>query len=395
MARPVSDSGRFTAAERASRSVEAVARTFHLFGRKEAPQLDSPLYAELCYGISADPELLEIARQTPPEQPPPNLLLAAVQYLLLRGAEHALAAHYPILTGEPRPLDPAFPLFRDFVLSRRADIVDLVGTRRTQTNVLRRCTCLLPAFASIGAETQQPLALLDLGASAGLNLGFDRYRYSYRSSGSECLRWGDPASPVALDAELRGGLPLPALPPELPVAWRRGIDLDPIDVRDDDAMLWLRALIWPEHPERHSRLLDAAAMVREHPLDIARGDAVELLPQQLQQAPRGAALVVYATHSLYQFPRDAVGRLLEILQAHSTQRPIWLLALEGTGPAHSEFAWVRFDGATRQARKLANASPHGWWVEWLDAETGAPTRENSRWVHWLATHAAPATTGLL
>ena len=86
----MTDSGRFTAAERAARSPEAVARTFHLFARNEAPQLDSPLYAELCYGVSQDPELLRIAQQTPAEQPPPNMLLAAVQYLLLRSAERLL-----------------------------------------------------------------------------------------------------------------------------------------------------------------------------------------------------------------------------------------------------------------------------------------------------------------
>lgn len=380
------DAGRFTDAERALRSPEAVARTFHLFARHEAPQLDSPLYAELCYGVSTDAELLEVARQAPPEQPPPNLLLAAVQYLLLRGGGHPLANHYPVLSGRPRPLEPAFPLFRDFVLAHRAEIVALVATRRTQTNVVRRCTCLLPAFGSIARSSGQPLALLDLGASAGLNLNFDRYRYAYQRGAERLLHWGDPSSAVALAAELRGSEPLPAPPEAIPVAWRRGVDLDPIDLEDEDGLLWLRALIWPEHEDRHARLLAAVAIAREHPLEIARGDAVEMLPGLLEQAPDPAAVVAYATHSLYQLSRDGVAQILRTLQEHARRRPVWLLGLEGTGTLCSELACVRFEGQERQACKLAHASPHGWWLEWLDPEAGAPTRENSRWVHWLATH---------
>jgi hypothetical protein len=381
---------RLTAAERASRSPEALARMFHVFGRNEAPQLDSPLYAELCYGISGDPELLAVAALASPEQPPPNLLLAAAQYLLLRGLEHPLAAHYPVVSGETRPLAPAFPLFRDLVLSHRPEVEALVASRRTQTNVLRRCTCLLPAFASIASRSRAPLALLDVGASAGLNLNFDRYRYAYSRDGRAVARWGDPDSPVVLEADLRGDESLPELPASVPVAWRRGVDLAPIHPEDDDARLWLHALIWPEHPERHARLEAAAEIARAHPFEIVRGDAVELLPALLEQVPESTTPVVYATHVLYQLSREQVAQLLATLQAHAATRPVWLLGLEGTGPGYSEFACVRFDGDARDARKLANASPHGWWLEWLGPDAGAPTRENSRWLHRLATPVFPA-----
>jgi hypothetical protein len=384
----MADSGRFTAAERASREPEAVAKTFHLFARNEAPQLDSPLYAELCYGVSGDPELIEVARAAPADQPPPNMLLAAVHYLLLRGADHPLRAHYPYVSGQPRPLGPALPAFRDLVLSRRDEVLGLVRTRRTQTNVIRRCTCLLPAFAAIAAESERPLALLDVGASAGLNLNFDRYRYAYLRGGREEICWGDPSSPVALQAELRGHEPLGPLPERIPVAWRVGVDVEPIDVGDPDALVWLHALIWPEHVERHARLDAAAEIARKDPPRIERGDACERVPGLVGEAPDDASLVLYATHALYQFPREGVARLLGDLQALSARRPIWLVALEGTGRNCSELAGLRFEGATRAARKLADASPHGWWLEWLDAEAGTPTRERTRWVHWLATHGA-------
>ena len=156
-----------------------------------------------------DDDLLQIAAHTRPHQPPPNMLFAAVQYLLLSGIDHPLAAHYPIISGESHPPTPALPHFRDFCLRHRDRIVELIATRRTQTNVVRRCTCLLPAFAIVCREAHSPLALIDLGASAGLNLNFDRYAYSYQRDGREVSRWGPAGARVRLEAELRGDGELP------------------------------------------------------------------------------------------------------------------------------------------------------------------------------------------
>ena len=126
---------------------------FHRFARVEAPGLASPTYAELAYGVSMDDDLLEIAAHTRPHQPAPNMLFPAVQYLLLSGLDHPLAAHYPIITDRPQPLAPAFPPFCEFCMRYPERIVELIGTRRTQTNVARRCTCLLPAFSIVCQET--------------------------------------------------------------------------------------------------------------------------------------------------------------------------------------------------------------------------------------------------
>ena len=234
---------------------------FHRFARVESPDLASPMYAELAYGISLDHELLELAAQKRRRQPAPNMLFAAVQYLLLsRGAyaDHPLAAHYPIVSGGERPMEPAFPAFRDFCLSHRDEIVELISTHRTQTNVVRRCTCLLPVFSMIQRESGLPLALIDVGASAGLNLNVDRYRYRYLRGGQEEATWGHAEARVELEAELRGGGAMPPLAADLSVWFRGGIDINPIDLTNDDELRWLRALIWPEHVERHQRLIDGA-----------------------------------------------------------------------------------------------------------------------------------------
>ncbi len=334
---------------------------FDRFARVEAPGLASPMYEELSYGVSNDDDLLEIAAHTRRHQPPPNMLFAAVQYLLLGGLDHPLAAHYPIISGEPRPLVPAYSHFREFCLEHRKRIIELISTRLTQTNVVRRCTCLLPAFSIVCRETSSPLALIDLGASAGLNLNFDRYAYSYQRDGHEILRWGLEGAQISLEAELRGDGELPPIPPAIPVASRDGIDLDPVDLANPDQLLWLRALIWPEHVERHQQLIDAATEFKHSDIRMHAGDAARVLPALIESVSREHALVVYSTIALHQFPRESRQRIVDTLAAASAERPVWQIALEGIDP---ELSITRYRNGAGETETLADASPHGWWIEW-------------------------------
>lgn len=344
---------------------------FHRFARVETPDLASPMYAELAYGVSLDPDLLAIAAQKRRRQPAPNMLFAAVQYLLLSGddAGHPLAAHYPIVSGAERPMEPAFPHFRDFCLTHREQILELIQTHRTQTNVVRRCTCLLPAFSIVQRESGRPLALIDVGASAGLNLNVDRYRYRYLRGGHETASWGREDARVSLEAELRGTGELPPLADELLVWFRGGIDLNPIDLTDPDELRWLRALIWPEHVERHQRLIDSAAELAASPVDLRAGDAVELLPEMIAETPLDAALTVYSTVALYQFPAESRRRLIETLTQKSRERPVWLVTLElflddVADTKDPQLAITRFVDGEWERQLLARSSPHGWWIEW-------------------------------
>jgi len=337
---------------------------FAQFARVEAPDLDSPTYAELASGVAEDVELLALAAQRQEGQPAPNMLFGAVQYLLLQGVEHPLAAHYPILSGPAPAPGPAFPPFRAFCLEHREAVADLIATRRTQTQVVRRCTCLLPAFGQVHREAGAPLALIDVGASAGLNLNFDRYAYRYLRDGGEVLRWGREAARVELEADLRGPGTLPAPPREIPVASRDGIDLNPIDRGTADELLWLRALIWPEHVERHAQLVDAATELKDSPVRLHRGDASRELPHLLERVPAEAALVVYSTIALYQVPREGRRRITEALEVRSWKRPVWRVALEG---AHRpSLTLTRYRSGSGETEILARASPHGWWIEWRD-----------------------------
>jgi hypothetical protein len=346
-----------------SREPAKLAGAFEHWGKVDAPSVGSPLYAELGQGVSRDPELLRLAAETRPYQPAPNMLFAAVQYLLLGGVRHELREHYPILAKGPGARGSAFPKFRDFCVAHRDAIVPLLKTRLTQTCVPRRCVCLLPAFARVVSEAPGPLALLEIGPSAGLNLLWDRYRYDY---GGE-LRWGNPQSEVLLDTERRGDVPLPDLPASMEVSWRVGVDLNPVDVRDDDQVRWLRALIFPEHVERHLQLRAAIRIARVQPPRLVEGDAADRLPELLSEAPLHATLVVFATHALNQLPPDRLVLVLKSLQRHGERRPLFFVSMEFTAVRYSELFLTRYTGGERETIKLADCNPHGQWIEWQAA----------------------------
>ena len=164
-----------------------------------------------------------------------------------------------------------------------------VLARATQTNEVGRCATLLPVLAGLPG----PLALLEVGASAGLCLYPDRYSYRYTGhpSGDHALDPADGPSRVVLECAVDGDVPLPDALPE--VAWRGGVDLNPLDVDDEDAMRWLRTLVWPEHDDRRARLAAAVELVRADPPTLVRGDLNEALPALVEQVPPDATLVVF------------------------------------------------------------------------------------------------------
>jgi len=163
----------------AHQNMEQAARTLRRFA-EQACRDESPLYEHLCSRTADDERLLDIVSATPAGQPVPNLFLGTIHNLLLAGAQHELAAFYPSCVAEPKPHQHAFPAFREFCLAHEIVIRDLIAQKRVQTNEVRRCAYLLPAFMHVSRTTgDRPLALIDIGASGGLNLIWDRYAYDF------------------------------------------------------------------------------------------------------------------------------------------------------------------------------------------------------------------------
>jgi hypothetical protein len=358
---------------------------------QEATDEGSPLYARISADLARDVETAGLLLEAPPDQRRPNLLFAAVHRLMLSGTAHRLGDYYPSIAGRAAlpPGPGASEAFREFCALHRDALVALVRTRRTQTNEPRRAALLYPALRVVVEEAGRPLAVGEIGASAGLLLRFDRYRYRYGSMPPA----GATASPLQLDVELRGRLhpPVAGEPPS--VAWRGGLDANPLDVRDPAAAAWLRALVWPEHEDRR-RILDRALEIAlTTPAPLVKGDALDDLHRLVTQVPPpddAALCLFHVAVATYLPPRRRAALHAAVLDlARRTDRPIWLLVGEwgsvveslglgvlagssDVGAGDAVIALVRCEpDGSRTERLLATGQAHGRWLQWRDRVTAS------------------------
>ncbi|MDT3433358.1 DUF2332 domain-containing protein [Haloarcula sp. 1CSR25-25] len=321
----------------------------------------SPLYAHLCREAAEDAALLDLAATVPEGRQAPHLLLAAAHYLLDRNPDHRLAEYYPSIAPEPRdPDDECFPAFREFCLDHADDLRPLLGNRRTQTNAVRRSAVLYPAITQVARAADGPLALVELGPSAGLNLLFDRYRYDYDG---RVVGKGD--SPVTIESSVRSGdPPLPETPPD--IHSRVGIDRNPLDVTDGADRDWLRALVWPEHGARRAVLDSALTVARGDPPRLIEGDMLDDLPPVLADIPSDVPVCVVTTLVLYQVPEELIEALTAFLEGRMTERSLhWLTGRPALSGGESVgLDWKRRTDAGVQTTHLVDYKPHGAWLSW-------------------------------
>jgi hypothetical protein len=249
----------------------------------------SPLYQSLCRTVARDRSLLELLAQRRAGQQASYLLFGAVHYLLLTGATHPLGAYYPSLHGESAA-DPADagPALLDFCRAYHDELAGLVRTRLVQTNVVKRAAGLRVALWAVGRRCSQPVHLIEVGASAGIHLHADRYRYVVSGRA-----FGRPHAAITIETQWRG----PGSPPDLDdvpvIATRTGVDLHPVQVTDPDERRWLRALIWPENRHEADLLTAALESVAADPPVILAGDAIDVCPSLGRSLPSGEPRVVF------------------------------------------------------------------------------------------------------
>lgn len=347
---------------RLKRTDTALAQRFEAFAELECAasgsgmSVDSPTYAVLSRSIAKHADLLALARECHVGQPIPNLLFAAVKRIVQDAPGSALAAHYDLAAQGSRPAPALAGAFAEFCAQHRARILALVKSRNVQTNEVGRCAHLMPAFGIVARAARQPLALIDIGTGAGLNLLWDRFDYRY-SDGSV---FGSGQSPVRIVCESRGAMPdTPARFPE--VAYRVGIDLEPIDLADDEQYRWLQALVWADHGDRAVLLANARRVWLQDAPHVVAGDAVEGLSDLVQAAPSGAALCVFHCHVLNQFPVSARTAFAESLRSASRRRPVYHVSSEGEHLTVTQLV----DGRSRTLLSVRR-SAHGRWVAWSD-----------------------------
>ncbi|MEO8971951.1 MAG: DUF2332 domain-containing protein [Ktedonobacteraceae bacterium] len=327
----------------------------------------SPLYEHLSIRIAADPELLELTAYARKGQPVPNLLFGSVQFLLLKGVQHPLAAYYPSISGNVGNtgldwVEDPYPYFRAFCLEHYEEIRQMIATRLVQTNEVRRCACLLPPFGLVAQQAGGlPLSLVEIGTSAGLNLLWDCYGYDYGEDG----RYGNIHSPVQLHCHLRGER-RPVLPTIFPeVASRIGIDLHPIDARNAEETLWLQALIWPEHEKRRHMLQNAIEIARKEPPQLVEGNALDLLPAIMAAVPQDTTLCLFHTFVLNQFLPEDRERLAALFADEATRRDLYVISIAWLDAEVPQLVLQSFENGMRMVRKLAVCSGHARWMEWV------------------------------
>lgn len=325
-------------------SERSTADWYRTFGRLEAHG-QSAIFEEWALGVADDPRLLALIEGLPLQKRQPNLVFAVSRLL-----------------GAPVG---GFSGFRSWLLANWPAVAEEAGKRRTQTNEPLRCAALLPALGAIAG----PLALLELGASAGLCLYPDRY--SYRYGDGAWLHPTSGASTVRLETAASGPVPMPSALPE--IVWRAGIDLHPLDVCRDDDVRWLETLVWPEQSERLARIRAAIALVREDPPRLVGGDAIAELDGLAAAAPGEATLVVVTSAMLVYLPYLERMRLVEAIRALGAR---WI-SLDGVGvlpevdARHPDPHQGRFT-LSLDGEPLADVGPHGQYVDWFDGSRALP-----------------------
>lgn len=302
----------------------------------------SPAWARVCRQVASTPSLIAVLDSLPGAARQPNLFLGAIKYL-----------------GGPLDAGPELP---GWVARHWPQIERLATTRFTQTNEVGRCAVIAPVLASL----PQPIALVEVGMSAGLGLFPDLYGYRWHLEDGRLVTAGTDSGPVIDCAVAGSGLPL-AVPR---IAWRAGIDRNPLDPDDPDDVSWLRALVWPGEEVREQRLASALRAVAGREVLTVAGDITDALTGVVAAAPAGATVVVLHSATLAYLSRDQRERHLRLLSElgvhwvtnegmkvvpavraalppgfEDDPRPCFVLALDG--------------------RPLARVGSHGQWLDWL------------------------------
>ena len=314
-----------------------LANRYRRFATDEAAGV-SPHYERLAREIADSAAILRFLSDLPAPRRQPNLLL---------GAATLIAARPPDIAS-----------LTDMVTGRGDELRATMLTRTTQTNEPARCAVLLPLLAAL----PQPLALIEVGASAGLCLLPDRYGYDW---GERRIAPSDAGAPVFRCA-VTGPAPLPEAVPR--IVWRAGLDLSPLDVTSNEDTAWLEALIWPEQDDRRHNLRAALTVARRDPPRIVRGDLLSDLEPLMAEAPADATLVVFHTAVLaYVTAPEARQRFVDTMRG---SRAVWIsnetprvfpdIAARASQPAPHWRFLLSIDGEPK-----AWTGPHGQSLEWF------------------------------
>jgi hypothetical protein len=319
----------------------ATARRYERFATEEARGA-SPIYEHLALAVAGSPDLLTFLSSVPADRRQPNLFLAAVRHI----------------SGVPRNGHE----MEQIVRAHAPRVREVMLSKTTQTNEPARCSVLLPVLAGL----REPLALIEVGASAGLCLLLDRYRYDYGRHRIEPPSTELLAVAPIFECTANAATPVPSALPT--IGWRLGLDLNPLDVNSPVEMDWLETLVWPGQARRAQNLRAAIEVARAYPPEVCRGDLRVDLPAIAALAPKNLRLVVYHTAVLgyvtSQSDREkfaeAVRRTGALWISNETPSVFPDLARTAPPPPSPGHFLLAIDG-----KPAAWTGPHGHSIHWF------------------------------
>jgi len=281
-------------------------------------------------------------------------LTGCLHYRVLELRAPSLARHYPSAGGDG-DAEAAWVAFRDLVANHVDELRHEIRDHGVQTNEVGRSAALLCGFLTVARETGWPLRCLEVGASAGLNLRWDRFRYEAASR-----TWGDPQSPVALrDVYASAEVPFDV---HATVAERAGCDPNPVDATTPHGVLRLLSYVWPDQAQRFALLRAACEVARRVPATVDRANGADWAAKQLATPRPGVATIVYHSIVLQYFDRESRERLIATITDAGTR-----------ATPDAPVAWLRMEPGGEQAEVRLTLWPGG--VERLVATTSFHGRD--------------------
>jgi hypothetical protein len=304
--------------------------------------LGSPLYAGLLDRVAGDVEAggpswwaLEPFAAWPSDSAYILRLMGAVHRLVLTDRAPALAPHFAP-NGDAAA---AWPHLIQLLEECGDEIRQRALAQAVQTNEVGRSAALAPAI--LWASNGLPLRLLELGASAGLNLRWDAYRYDDY--------WGDPASPVRLEHLFEQPRP-PFEPAHIEIVERRGCDASPVDPTTEEGRLTLLSFVWPDQAQRFELLRAALDLAPTIPAPVDQANAADWLEHALAERPPDTQAMTVVYHSIFwqyldESDKTRIRSALDEAGARATES--------------APLAWVRMDPQDELARVEATVWPGG------------------------------------
>jgi hypothetical protein len=293
----------------------------------------------------------------------PLRILGAIHDLVLAGRAPQLAPHYPRPgISDSGDVQSAWVPLNELIVRERAFIESRLDDE-VQTNEVRRCAALLPGFLVINQRAGLPMNLAELGASAGLNLCWDRYHYALGGG-----QWGDETSPLSLDTQWQG--PLPPFS-KIDVARRHGCDVSPLNLNNEADRRRLQSFVWPDQFERLNLLRRAIDAAAREPIEITRSTAGDFVDAVLRDRPANEVTVIYHSIMWLYVPEEEREHITNTIgaagKAATPDSPLAWLRMEFVD-AEKAALWLDYwpdPGSEHQREKLAHCHYHGTSIEWF------------------------------